>query len=141
MRFSQLLCVVAAVAGATVQAAPLGGVSLKLMLDKADGNRDGYVSRSEFQTVRKRQFARLDPDGDGAARLSELTGLTRSNPRSANRLQVVLQAADRDHDGKVTQSEFLAGPSTVFDRMDRDRDGRLSRRERQEARAALEPAR
>lgn len=125
---------------APAQAGPFGG-SPVAMLEKADTNRDGYVSRAEFRTLRESQFARLDRNHDGVARLSELPRLAKSDKPEARRLLELVQQADRDRDGAVTRAEFVEAPSTLFDRLDDDRDGRLSRREIADAKASLEAAR
>ena len=35
------------------------------MLDKADANRDGAVSRAEFVDARRARFSQMDRNGDG----------------------------------------------------------------------------
>ena len=134
--FAAGLLAFAAAAGAA-QAAP----SPTAMLEKADANRDGYVTRPEYRTLRESQFERLDRDHDGVARISDLPRLAQSDKPEAKRLRELLQRADRDHDGRVTRAEFVDGPSPLFDRLDGDRDGRLSRREIADAKARLETAR
>ena len=135
-----LLALLIAASAAQAKAGPFGP-SPTAMLEKADANRDGYVSRPEYRTLRETQFGRLDRDHDGVARISDLPRLAQSDKPEAKRLRELLQRADRDHDGRVTRAEFVDGPSPLFDRLDGDRDGRLSRREISDGKAELEAAR
>ncbi|UVI39773.1 hypothetical protein [Qipengyuania spongiae] len=41
------------------------------MMRQADANRDGAVTRAEFDTALAQHFARLDTDGDGAISQAE----------------------------------------------------------------------
>jgi Ca2+-binding EF-hand superfamily protein len=93
-------------------------------LRAADTNHDGAVSRGEFVSFRAQQFSRLDRNQDGfiseddaprfAARRMGANGL------SPQQLQA---AFDVNHDGRVSQSEFVGGPTPVFDRVDANANG------------------
>lgn len=50
-------------------------------------------------------------------------------PPAAARTAGPVQAFDSDHDGTVDLGEATAAANRIFDRLDRDRDGTLDRRE------------
>jgi len=129
-----ILCI-AAMAAPNAHAASR---TLGAALDKADANRDGYVTRDEFRASRAARFERLDRNNDGVVTLSEFPRLAKSSRRKAQTLTTVITHADRDVDGRVTRAEFVDGPAPLFDRADRDHDDRLSREEAAVAREQLE---
>jgi Ca2+-binding EF-hand superfamily protein len=98
-------------------------------LDKADANHDGYLTREEFKASRAVQFERLDRNNDGLVTLSEFPRLAKSSRPKAKALKTMITHADHDGDGRVTRAEFVDGPALLFDRADRDHDGRLSSEE------------
>lgn len=98
----------------------------------ADTNRDGFVTRTELVAFRSANFARLDRDGNGALGRSDI-------PRMASRLypdldfDTLLRQFDADRNGQVSRTEFVNGPTTLFDAADSNRDDRLSEAERRAA--------
>ena len=98
-------------------------------LDKADTNHDGYLTRDALKVARAARFDRLDRNSDGVVTLSELPRLAKSSRLKAQKLKMVIGHADRDGDGRVTRTEFVEGPTALFERADSDHDGRLSRAE------------
>lgn len=98
------------------------------LLAYADRNRDGSVSRSEFIATRAGQFDRIDTNGDGGLSAAELAALA---PGQAERMAIRLGFGqfDTNRDGRLSRSEFDAGPTLAFDRVDADRDGVASARE------------
>lgn len=109
--------------------APAQGQRADALLQNADADRDGSITRVEFRASRATQFERLDRDGDGVVRLSDMPRLATSNRPEARALRTLITRADGNGDGRVTRAEFVDGPSPLFDVADRDRDGRLSAQE------------
>ena len=103
----------------------------------ADANGDGTITREEFAAARARSFDKLDRDGDGVVRKGDFSRLAKFKPDAAQRLQRMIDAADSNHDGKVTRDEFAAAPAPMFDRADTNGDGVLSKAEADAARSAL----
>lgn len=63
MKRQMLTAALSLLAGATLTAC--ADAQQGAMLDRADANRDGRISRSEYQAARLDMFDRLDRNGDG----------------------------------------------------------------------------
>jgi hypothetical protein len=90
--------------------------------DRMDSNRDGAISRAEFDQASAQRIARH------AAR--------RANGRGA-RMGFgggMFELADANRDGRVSLQEATAAAYQRFDMADVDRDGRLTREERMQRR-------
>ena len=110
-------------------AAPAGGPHR--MLQEADTNRDGAVSRAEFNAGVQARFARLDTNRDGSLTREEMrAGRPDRGPGHEGRRGGGHRNADANNDGVIMREEFLAGPSAMFERLDANRDGRLTQEER-----------
>jgi Ca2+-binding EF-hand superfamily protein len=98
-------------------------------LEGADSNKDGYISKAELKNFRAANFARLDRNKDGVLMRSDI-------PAMAKRLRPevdfdrLLKQFDANKDNKVSRSEFVDGPTTIFDSADSNKDGLLSKAER-----------
>ncbi|MCS6876697.1 MAG: EF-hand domain-containing protein [Geminicoccaceae bacterium] len=77
-------------AGGAVQAQPRGP------LGWADANRDGVVTREEFEQLRARRFDRLDTNKDGTISREEFMA----------REAALFERLDRDKDGRITPEEM-----------------------------------
>ncbi|MDR6128317.1 hypothetical protein QE361_002474 [Sphingomonas sp. SORGH_AS802] len=87
------------------------------------------TSRLDFGGMMERRFHALDRDGDGVIDRTEM-------PRNNSRLLEL----DRNHDGKITATEFSEGMLARFDRMDLNRDGTVTSEERETYRRNPQPA-
>jgi len=117
--------------------ATTGGRDPLKMLQEADANRDGAVTRAEFRDARNRLFDRLDRNNDGFVSQADGGGrLARRRGGGGERMAQLMQAMDADRDGRLGRREFVEGPS-LFDRADRDDDGVVDPREMAEARDAV----
>jgi Ca2+-binding EF-hand superfamily protein len=91
-------------------------------LRQADANHDGLVSRQEFVNYRARQFGRLDRNGDGYITNTDMPSvLARRAPAGMSPQELVVQF-DANRDGRVSQSEFVNGPTPAFDAVDANND-------------------
>lgn len=91
---------------------------------RIDANGDGQLSRQEVREAkgkRKARFqARFDADKDGTVSAEEITAVLRER----------LQKQDRDGDGALSMSEYLAArkgaTAARFRRLDGNRDGKIT---------------
>lgn len=126
-------------------------------LKRADGNGDGKVSRDEFMALerltkltgdqRTTMFGRLDKNGDGFITAEEMRFANR--PPKGGRGVPQLGDLDKDGDRSVSFEEFLESPFVqrlpeerrrpFFDRLDTNRDGKLSPEDRRRGGAGKGP--
>lgn len=101
------------------------------MLD-ADGN--GEVTKAEMQSVRDREFAAADTNGDGNLSVEELAA--KRAKRNETRIQRMVEKFDTDGDGALSLAELPGpkDPAKRFDRLDRDGSGAISEEEFEAAR-------
>ncbi|MHC4816647.1 MAG: EF-hand domain-containing protein [Planctomycetota bacterium] len=85
---------------------------------KFDKNRDGKVSKEEFP--HERRFAEIDADGDGSLSETEIKDVM--DKRQREEAYDLFERLDLDRDGKITREEFT-GPAAAFERLDRNNDG------------------
>ena len=90
-----------------------------------DTDKDGVISRAEYQASGERAFAHYEKN---AAVAGEKPAGRRSaiNMPSTHTREGMLEIYDADGDGKVTRAEYDRGRDEAFARTDSDKDGRLS---------------
>lgn len=121
---------------------PGGGRRPGMMFEEMDANKDGKVTKDEFQGVQDKrideQFGRLDKNGDGSIGKDELPPAPPADSPRA-RFMPDLSKMDKDADGKITKEEFSAGSKELakerFAKMDKDSDGAISKEEMEAVRA------
>lgn len=98
-----------------------------------DANKDGKVTPEEIDAFRAAEITAADTDGDGLMTAAELSAvhLQRMQGRATEAAQKMIDRMDSDKDGKVSTAEMLArnAPKTMFERIDSDKDGALSEAE------------
>lgn len=115
--------------------------------DEADRNRDGKLDLAEWQDVQDRKlaerFQRIDADNDGALSRDELRQAHHGKSASRHQGQAMrhqLQALDSNNDKALTRAELGDKAPRLaenFDRIDGNRDGKLSHDELRAARETL----
>jgi EF-hand domain pair/EF hand len=99
------------------------------IFESADTNGDGVITREEFHAARERLFARLDRNGDGYIDEDDMSGRLAGRQKAQERLAELVSQLDSDRDGRVSKTEFIDGPTPLFDRADTDHNGELSKDE------------
>lgn len=132
---SILLAVVLAGGALAPPAAARGRPDPMEMLEQADADRDGAVSRAEFLAARRARFAQMDRNGDGWFSDDDVPRIARK--RAGERIGQLTASFDANRDGRLSRDEFVNGPTRLFDLGDRDANGRLDAREKQAMRAAV----
>ena len=96
------------------------------MCREADLNKDGKLTRAEFDKAVASKYAHTVKDG-GAMTPVEFYRLekTQFDDREARRFKHL----DKNHDGKLTEAEFAKPGERLFARMDRNKDGVVTRDE------------
>jgi Ca2+-binding EF-hand superfamily protein len=119
-----------------------------------DKNKDGYLTRDEVPPALAAQFDRVDRNGDGRLDREEIEQLLQvlrrrfgaeaaKNPPAAgqgNPDQVVrrwLERMDTNKDGKVSREEAQGPLARFFDQFDTNKDGFLDRQELRRAAARI----
>jgi Ca2+-binding EF-hand superfamily protein len=108
-----------------------GGDQLFKMMD-TDG--DGKISATEHAAAAASMFATMDANGDGKVTAEEMTTahqkITGHAPATGEMSAAEkIKTIDTNGDGALTADEHAAGSKQMFDRMDMDKDGFVSRAE------------
>ena len=103
-------------------------VSAMEMFEAVDADGDGRLTQAEIDKALDDRHAAHDANGDGNLSLEEFAGLWHETTRP---LTVrVFQMLDTDGDAIVTRTEYDRPLAGIVERLDRDRDGSLSMRDR-----------
>jgi Ca2+-binding EF-hand superfamily protein len=107
------------------------------MLEKADANGDGNITKAEYTNARAKMFARLDRNGDGYLTKEDVPRLAARRKGNGDRLQQAELMLDKDGDGRVSRDEFVNSPSLLFDRADTNHDDVVDKNELTAFKAAM----
>ena len=80
------------------------------LLSAADANKDGVITKAEFDAMRAKRFDEMDKNKDGVLAGDELMG--------GRRRGIVAASGE----GKISRGEFLVY-APLFDRLDTNKDG------------------
>lgn len=100
------------------------------MFERMDTDKDGSISKAEFDAAKKARFTRADANGDGKISLEEMT--TEAQERAAKHAERHFAKLDKDGDGAVTAEEMeeaRPGHGDMFAKLDKNEDGMISREE------------
>ncbi|MDO4723519.1 MAG: hypothetical protein Q4A97_01995 [Comamonadaceae bacterium] len=104
------------------------------MMALYDLNRDGQLTREEFDKVREEQFKRTDINGDGRLSLGEYATefdlridarLSELMARQMTQARVRFGILDADKSDFLEAEEFVQSGMRMFQRVDRNSDGRV----------------
>lgn len=99
-------------------------------LTRADANNDGNITREEFLARPIEMFDRLDANNDGVISAAERPQ-RRERAEGERRERGERFNPDANNDQQISRAEYVAAGARMFDRMDGDHDGRVTREEAQ----------
>ena len=119
--------------------------------DRLDANRDGMISRDEFAKAREMRVERkvVISGAPGAGMVGEHRGMNKMHRMNGGGRGMgggrmggggMMRMADLDRDGRVSLQEATTSALQRFDRVDANRDGRITpdeRRQQREQRKAM----
>ena len=94
---------------------------------KFDANADGKVSKEEFLAKRP-AFDHIDGNHDGSVTADEVKAMPAVAKRGGSGQNFVARF-DADKDGKVTTAEYDAKRTTLFEKIDKNKDGAIEQSE------------
>lgn len=132
------------VASAGVAVAAMGGghhgPRAGQMFEMMDLNKDGEITKEEAETAGAQRFSEADADGDGFISPEEMQA--RMAARIEDRQKALFEHKDTDKDGRLSQEEMTGGEGgkrleRMFDRLDANDDGKITRAEADAARERM----
>jgi len=102
--------------------------------EEMDTNGDGKVSPDEHAAFASRMFARMDANGDGKVTAAEMTATHqkmagKKTEKGELTSTEKIKKFDTNGDGVLTADEHAAAARTMFEKMDTDHDGYLTKAE------------
>lgn len=108
----------------------------------ADADKDGKVTKDEFDAWRKATVEGIDTDKDGKISVEELSAMQMKRMQAAadGMAERMVKALDTDGDGKLSAAELLARPmpADAFAMADTNKDGVVDQAEAEAAQQRMQ---
>ena len=111
---------------------PMHGQIEQKMFQEADSNRDGAISKKEFNAYQSKHFNKMDANRDGKITHAEMeAGHNKGRTSGATHLDQRFLDADANHDGGLdrTEAEKMPMLSMYFQEVDTNKNGKVTRKE------------
>ncbi len=99
-------------------------------VEEMDANKDGAISKKEFDTFHNKHFKELDTNHDGKISPEEMQAAypNKMHEHGDALISKRFDAADTNHDGALTREEAKDMPmlSQHFDEIDTNKDGKVT---------------
>ncbi|KAF0205462.1 MAG: signal transduction protein with EFhand [Gallionellaceae bacterium] len=99
-------------------------------IDEMDANKDGSISKKEFDAFHNKHFKELDANHDGKISQEEMLAAYpgKMHERGDALISKRFDTADANHDGALTKEEAKDMPmlSKNFDEIDTNKDGKVT---------------
>lgn len=116
----------------------IGGVALAQPMPQEDPWGSATVTRDQAEAKANERFDALDSNRDGALSAEEIAAaMPAGGGRGPGGPGSGMRRADADRDGKITKAEFAASQLRRFDSQDENKDGQLTKEERDAAMARM----
>jgi Ca2+-binding EF-hand superfamily protein len=131
-------------AGNSAATQPSGGHGEGAFILSWDADGDGKVPRAEYEAVRVERFASADENRDGALNAAEYVNeyalrldreVADERTASIKQTHTRFRALDKDEDNFVSRAEYDASGVRAFEKLDQDRDGRITQQDPEGARS------
>ncbi len=103
------------------------------MFKSMDANTDGKISSDEHAQSAATMFSSMDANQDGQVTVAEMTAFKESKGKKSDKAELVaaekIRLIDQDGDGVLTSTEHAQGARLMFERMDTNTDGFLTKEE------------
>ena len=105
-----------------------GHGNVTALMERFDVDKDGKITRAEFDEVRAGTFSGADADNSGGVTLEEFTTIWQD--LNSDRITRGFQRLDADGDLAITQEEYAARSENFVEKHDRNGDGVVTKADR-----------
>ncbi len=101
-----------------------GGKFGKAFIERMDADGDGAVTKAEIESKRTAKFDEFDANKDGQLSADEFNAL--HEDRKQKRMEARFAKFDEDNNSTISAEEFGSRTDDMFERFDKNKDGKLT---------------